>query len=95
KVKNAMHTLHNFWFSGWGFDKLYDTLFVKPFVFVALINKNDVIDKLYSALVSIASALNRLFAFSQSGILRWYVMGIVVGAILILTIGIFINLFKI
>src|SRR5882672_4375627 len=47
-IKAATSDLHQLWFSGWGFDRLYDTVFVRPFVFLATINKNDVIDKVYA-----------------------------------------------
>ena len=79
--------IHRFWYSGWGFDKLYDTLFVRPFVFLATINKNDFIDKIYTGLAALAGALNRALAQTQSGILRWYMMGVVVGALLIITLS--------
>lgn len=83
--------LHQFWFSGWGFDALYNALFVRPFVFLASINKNDVVDRIYEGVVTVANGLNRLFVFTQNGILRWYLMGIVIGAIVILTIGLMIS----
>ncbi|MGC4021237.1 MAG: NADH-quinone oxidoreductase subunit L [Cyclobacteriaceae bacterium] len=87
ELKSAAADLHSFWFNGWGFDKLYDKLFVRPFVFLSNINKKDIIDKIYDGLVAVAELFNRLLSFTQSGILRWYIMGIVVGGILLLTIG--------
>lgn len=87
QVKASFASLHQFWFSGWGFDAVYHTLLVKPFVWLAAINKNDAVDKIYTALVSITHFFHRLFALTQSGLLRWYIMGIVVGAIFILTIS--------
>ena len=87
QIKIAISDLHQLWFSGWGFDALYDAVFVRPFVFLATINKNDVIDKVYVGMVSLASFFHRVFAYTQSGLMRWYVMGIVIGAILILTFG--------
>ncbi|MFZ6013851.1 MAG: NADH-quinone oxidoreductase subunit L [Bacteroidota bacterium] len=87
QVKNSISAWHNIWFKGWGFDLLYDMLFVKPFVYVAAINKNDVVDKIYQALVSLVNFFHRAFAHTQSGIMRWYIMGIVVGAIVVITIG--------
>jgi NADH-quinone oxidoreductase subunit L len=84
--RSAM-TLHRFWFSGWGFDKLYDTLIVWPFVFLATVNKNDVIDAFYSGLAALARGLNRGLVHTQNGILRWYMMGIVVGALLVITLS--------
>ncbi|KAA5549293.1 NADH-quinone oxidoreductase subunit L [Adhaeribacter rhizoryzae] len=84
---SLFRAVHRFWYSGWGFDKLYDTLFVRPYVFLARINKNDIIDKIYAALAAIAQVLNRSLAQTQSGILRWYMMGVVVGALLIITLS--------
>ena len=51
----------------------------------ATVNKQDVIDKIYSGIVSASEAMHRLLSYFQNGILRWYIMGIVAGAILILT----------
>lgn len=87
QVKASLHGLHQFWFSGWGFDVLYNTLIVRPYVFLATINKRDAVDKFYTFLVSATDSLHQLFARTQGGILRWYVMSMVIGAILILTLG--------
>jgi len=87
ELKSSAADLHQFWFSGWGFDSLYNFLFVRPFVFLSSINKDDIVDKLYEGLVAIAEFFHRVFSFTQSGILRWYIMGIVVGGILLLTLG--------
>jgi NADH-quinone oxidoreductase subunit L len=87
ELKTSASDLHQFWFSGWGFDAMYNFFFVRPFVFLSNINKSDIVDKLYSGLVSIAEFFHRIFSFTQSGILRWYIMGIVVGGILLLTLG--------
>lgn len=89
--RQAGKALHQFWFSGWGFDALYNALFVRPFVFLASINKNDVVDRIYEGVVTVANGFNRLFVFTQNGILRWYLMGIVIGGIVILTIGLMIS----
>ncbi len=87
ELKSSAADLHQFWFSGWGFDRLYNFLFVRPFVFISTINKNDGVDKLYAGLVALAEFFHRIFSFTQSGILRWYIMGIVIGGILLLTLG--------
>jgi NADH-quinone oxidoreductase subunit L len=42
-------------------------------------------------LVRVTEFFNGVFVKTQSGILRWYVMGIVVGAILIITISLFVQ----
>ncbi|MBA4058738.1 MAG: NADH-quinone oxidoreductase subunit L, partial [Marivirga sp.] len=87
QVKSSIPALHHIWFTGWGLDALYNALFVKPFVFFAVINKKDIVDKFYSLIVSSTDFLHRVFAKTQSGILRWYVLGVVIGAILIMTLG--------
>ena len=91
RIKESGKALHQFWFSGWGFDALYNALFVRPFVFIANVNKNDVIDKLYDGVVTLANTFNRIFVFTQNGSLRWYLMGVVIGGIVILAIGLIIT----
>jgi len=88
ELKSSAADLNSFFFSGWGFDALYDKFIVRPFVWIANINKRDIVDQLYEGLVWGANALNRVLAFTQSGILRWYIMGIVIGGILLLALGI-------
>ncbi len=73
-------------FSGWGFDWLYDHVFVFPAIFFARINKNDFIDEIYSAIAWFSRALNGILVKSQNGRLRWYAMAIAIGAVIILTI---------
>jgi len=78
--------LHQFWFCGWGFDWLYDRLLVRPFIWFARIGKSDVTDRIYSAIASVTRALHELCSTTQTGRLRWYAMGIVFGALIILAI---------
>ncbi len=87
QIKSAIPNLHAFLLQGWKFDALYNWLFVKPFVYIATINKNDLVDWPFNALVNVAGFVHRMLAFTQSGILRWYLIGLVLGAILILTLG--------
>jgi NADH-quinone oxidoreductase subunit L len=87
QIRREVAGLHGLLLAGWGFDALYNTLIVKPFVWLASINKNDVIDKFYTSILRLSEFMHNTFARSQSGILRWYLMGVVVGAILILTLG--------
>lgn len=86
---NALLTrLHRFWFSGWAFDALYDKMLIKPFIFISNINKSDVTDRLYTGIAAATGEMYKLLSKTQSGSLRWYIMGLVVGAILILGIQI-------
>jgi NADH-quinone oxidoreductase subunit L len=87
EIKGATYQLNRFWFSGWGFDALYDAVIVRPYVYLSRVNKSDVIDKVYNGLVTISEYFHFVFARTQSGIMRWYIMGIVIGAVLILSLG--------
>lgn len=91
EIKEATYQLNRFWFSGWGFDALYDIVFVQPYVYLCRINKRDVLDRIYDGMVSGANFFNGIFAKSQSGIMRWYIMGIVIGAVLILSLGLILH----
>lgn len=86
KLSPAMMTIRNFFFKGWGFDQLYETVFVKPFVFITRINKADVFDKLYNGIAKANQTLNRLLSISQNGSLRWYIAGVLIGILFILTL---------
>jgi NADH-quinone oxidoreductase subunit L len=81
-----MDGLKQFWKNGWGFDLAYDWVFVKPFVSLARINRSDIVDKLYTGLAMITRSFHRMMSATQSGILRWYIMGIVMGAVVILSV---------
>jgi NADH-quinone oxidoreductase subunit L len=91
EIKGATYELNRFWYSGWGFDALYDALFVQPFVYLSRVNKNDFLDRINEGMVSGANFFNKIFAFTQNGVMRWYIMGIVIGAVLILSLGLILH----
>ena len=80
--------LHGFWFSGWGMDALYNFLFVRPFVSLARINKNDLIDSVYALLVNISRFVHVTMARTQNGQLRWYALSVGGGVIILITLGV-------
>ena len=73
--------LGDFWRSGWGFDWLYDVLFVKPYMKLADINRFDIADTLNIGIAALARAFHLLFASSQTGSLRWYITSMMVGLV--------------
>ena len=81
--------LHGFWFSGWGFDLAYRTLFVDPFVRLARLNRADVIDFFYRGIARAAELGNRALVPTQSGNVRWYVMGIALGGAVLIAVVLF------
>ncbi|SHF51731.1 NADH-quinone oxidoreductase subunit L [Microbulbifer donghaiensis] len=78
--------LERFWFSGWGFDWLYERLLVRPFLFLARINRNDIVDALYRGTAAASRLLNLLLTSSQNGQVRWYMTTLVAGSILFLAL---------
>jgi NADH-quinone oxidoreductase subunit L len=77
--------LNKFFEKGWGFDKLYDTLFVKPLVWLSVIDKNDFIDLWNIGLSKLALFFNQLLSKTQNGKLRWYLLSFAIGIAIILT----------
>ncbi len=81
--------LHRFWFSGWGFDWVYDTFIVRPFDWIARINKEDFIDLFYLGIIWIGRSLSTMLSLSQGGKVRMYAAGIALGAVVALAIVVF------
>jgi NADH-quinone oxidoreductase subunit L len=80
----AMALLRRFWLAGWGFDWLYGALFVHPLVWIARVNRADFIDAFYGSLAWLCRFLNRNLILTQNGQVRWYALGLVAGAVVIL-----------
>jgi NADH-quinone oxidoreductase subunit L len=81
--------LNKFFEKGWGFDKLYDVIFVKPVVWLSEIDKNDIFDWLNVGISRLTLLTNHLLSITQNGKLRWYLMSFTIGIALILTYMIF------
>ncbi|MGE5399558.1 MAG: NADH-quinone oxidoreductase subunit L [Ignavibacteriales bacterium] len=81
--------LYRFLFYGWGFDWLYDKLFVRPIIWFAKINKDDFFDLIYTGIAWTNRLFNMFLSYTQTGRLRWYAMGIALGAIITITIAVF------
>ncbi|TAJ51841.1 MAG: NADH-quinone oxidoreductase subunit L [Nevskiaceae bacterium] len=75
-LKNGALTKYvgQFWKSAFGFDWLYDRLFVRPFVWAATINKNDIVDWFIALIPLSLTGANGLLALTQNGKLRWYAL---------------------
>jgi NADH-quinone oxidoreductase subunit L len=80
------NALQQFFYQGWDFDLLYNTIIVQPIVFLSRIDKNDFIDKFYTALASLTMLLNKILSATQNGMVRRYAIVLAIGAIITLTI---------
>lgn len=78
--------LSKFFFSGWGFDWLYDRTLVNPFVRLAQMNKGDFVDLMFTAIAALAASVHNLVSRTQTGQLRWYAANMVAGLLLIVLI---------
>lgn len=78
--------LHRFWSAGWGFDWLYDRVIVRPFLWIARVNKDDFIDLVYGGTAWYSEQAHRLLSFTQSGNLRWYAAMLAFGAVVFIAL---------
>jgi NADH-quinone oxidoreductase subunit L len=85
---SAGAALRAFWHGGFGFDALYDRLFVRPYVEAARANRADFVDTVYDALAGLARALYRALSRTQDGLLRHYAGAIAAGAVLIVALAV-------
>jgi NADH-quinone oxidoreductase subunit L len=81
--------LHGFLLSGWGFDRLYHALFAGPFLLLARVNRTDFIDLPFRASARIVGSASKVLAATQSGKVRWYVMGIALGGAVFIAMVVF------
>ena len=68
---------------GWGFDVVYDLLIVKPFVQLSRINRNDIVDRIFTATAALAQTLHGVLAAAQNGRVRWYAANMAAGIVLL------------
>lgn len=81
--------LSRFWSSGWGFDWIYDRAIVRPFLWIACINRDDFIDLIYGGTAWYSEQAHRFLSFTQSGNVRWYAAVIAFGAVLLIALVVF------
>jgi NADH-quinone oxidoreductase subunit L len=48
----ALARIRKFWHFGWGFDRFYEFLFVRPYLWLAYADRRDVIDNIYKMTLS-------------------------------------------
>ncbi|MFS2224716.1 NADH-quinone oxidoreductase subunit L [Pantoea sp. B65] len=74
------------WFAAWGFDWLYDKVFVKPYLGVAWLLKRDPLNALMNIPAILSRFANKGLVVSENGYLRWYVASMSVGAVVVLAL---------
>ncbi|HOK50991.1 MAG TPA: hypothetical protein PLF75_03780, partial [Bacteroidales bacterium] len=76
--------VRQFFLQGWNFDKLYDTLFVRPFVWVSKTNASDAIDEVFDYVGLQLKKLGNTLAMSINGQINWYLASMVIGFIILI-----------
>lgn len=74
--------IHRFWFAGWGFDTLYNFFLVRPLVVISCLNRDDFIEIFYRGIAGISAYLSGFVTGTQTGLIRRYALGIVLGAVI-------------
>jgi NADH-quinone oxidoreductase subunit L len=82
----AVMLMHRISSAGWGFDALYDALFVRPFTPAARINRNDFVDLFYRGIAWVSSRWSVSLAKTQSGMVRQYALGVTLGVVIALAL---------
>jgi NADH-quinone oxidoreductase subunit L len=89
-VVNAVATnpvgsvLRRYWFAAWGFDWIYNKIFVQPYLWFTRVNAKDGCDVAIGMIPLALRATHGALARTQTGQIRWYAMGIAAGAVIVL-----------
>ena len=78
--------LSKLWLNGWGFDCLYDKVFIKPFLGISWLLKRDPLNALMNIPAFLARVAGRGLVVSENGYLRWYVASMSIGAVVVLAL---------
>ncbi len=78
--------LSTLWFNAWGFDWLYDQLWVKPYLLATRLLARDPLDRTMELPAWFALRGNQLLAWTVTGKLRWYAASMGIGAVLVLAL---------
>lgn len=76
--------LWRYWFAAWGFDWLYDRLFVRPWNALTTLHRTDWAQVAVNVAPRTAVMLNARLAVTENGNLRWYALTLFAGGTLLL-----------
>lgn len=79
-------TLVQIWMQAWGFDWLYDKVFVQPYLLLTRLLGGDPFNRTLNIVASAVRQANRLVVFTETGQLRWYATSVGFGALFILAL---------
>lgn len=71
------------WLEAFGFDRLYDTMFTRPYLWLARHVSADWIDRFAYLGAGLSRSLNSALSASETGRVRWYAATMVAGALIV------------
>lgn len=74
------HGFRCLWKYAWGFDALYDRLFVRPYLWLVRINHRDVIDVVIEGIPGVMRSGHDMLSATENGRVRWYAAAVAAGA---------------
>ena len=88
RLKNGGVTKYigQFWQSAFGFDWLYNLVFVRPYLWLVHINRNDIVDVVITKIPDVFHSAHSFFASTQNGRMRNYAFAMGVGACLVIVV---------
>ncbi|OEC35982.1 NADH-quinone oxidoreductase subunit L [Pseudomonas cuatrocienegasensis] len=78
--------LSAWWFAAWGFDWLYERIFIRPYLLATRLLAHDPIDGAIGVIPRLTRAGHALLSRSETGQVRGYALSLVGGAVLLLAI---------
>ncbi|CAG9296460.1 NADH-quinone oxidoreductase subunit L [Celerinatantimonas diazotrophica] len=73
-----------YWFNAWGFDWLYDKVFVQPYLKIARLLRADPINAMVDSSRYLALGGNWTLTLTENGKVRWYIASMGIGAVCVL-----------
>lgn len=74
------------WFAAWGFDWLYDRVFVRPYLLLTRLLHRDPLNTAMGLVPVLTRAGNRVLGRSVNGQIRWYAASMAGGAVLVVAL---------
>ena len=78
--------LNTLFFNAFGFDWLYDKIFIKPYLGIAWLLKSDPLNGLMNIPALLSRVAGKGLLVSENGYLRWYVASMSIGAVVVLAL---------
>jgi NADH-quinone oxidoreductase subunit L len=80
------HGMRCLWKYGWGFDLIYDRVFVKPYLWLVRANSRDLVDIVVESIPVLMRSGHDILSTTENGRVRWYAASIAAGAAAVLVV---------